>query len=144
MNNAGTFYFTGRSDNFDPSKNSLNPSNARFDPEGVRVANDGKRVFVSDEYGPYVYQFDRATGQRIKTFTLRDDPTKPNNLAVTTLSPVGQTEIDSNKTGRVANKGMEGLAITPDGKTLVGVMQAPLIQDGGKIIRIVTIDFETP
>ena len=134
LNTASTFYFTGRSDNFDPSKNSLNPSNARFDPEGVRVANDGKSVFVSDEYGPYVYQFDRATGQRIKTFAL------PDTLAVTTLSPVGQTEIDKNTQGRVANKGMEGLAITPDGKTLVGVIQAPLIQDGGKIIRIVTID----
>jgi hypothetical protein len=39
---------------------------------------------------------------------------------------------------------MEGLAITPDGKTLVGAMQSPLEQDGGDvaegIIRIVTID----
>ncbi len=137
LNTANTFYFTGRSDNFDATKNSLNPNNARFDPEGIRVANDGKSVFISDEYGPYVYRFDRATGQRIQTFTL------PQNLAVTTLSSVGQTEINNNTQGRVANKGMEGLAITPDGKTLVGVMQAPLIQDGGKIIRIVTIDIAT-
>ena len=35
---------------------------------------------------------------------------------------------------------MKGLAITPDGKTLVGVMQAPLEQDLNKTIRIVTID----
>jgi hypothetical protein len=35
---------------------------------------------------------------------------------------------------------MEGLAITPDGKTLVGVMQAPLLQDAKKQIRIVTVD----
>ena len=34
--------------------------------------------------------------------------------------------------GRTDNKGMEGLALTPDGKTLVGIMQAPLIQDAGK------------
>jgi hypothetical protein len=43
----------------------------------------------------------------------------------------------------VANKGMEGLAITPDGRTLVGIMQSPLIQDGGTdaaTTRIVTID----
>jgi hypothetical protein len=42
---------------------------------------------------------------------------------------------------------MEGLAITPDGKTLVGVMQAPLIQDNAdptkKMVRIVTIDIAT-
>ena len=38
---------------------------------------------------------------------------------------------------------MEGLAITPDGKTLVGFMQSPLAQDGGdggRANRIVSID----
>src|SRR5262249_26654182 len=108
-------------------------------PEGVRVSNDGKSVFVSDEYGPYVYQFDRATGQRIKSFAL------PSNLAITHLSANGDTEIDhtNNPVGRVANKGMEGLAITPDGKTLVGIMQAPLEQDTNGTVRIVTIDIAT-
>ena len=38
---------------------------------------------------------------------------------------------------------MEGLAITPDGKTLVGIMQAELIQDKGKVVRIVTVDIAT-
>jgi len=68
---------------------------------------------ISDEYGPYVYQFNRYTGKRIKVFTL------PSKFAVSNLSPVGATEISNNQSGRVANKGMEGLAITPDGKTLV-------------------------
>lgn len=133
----GTNYFTGRSDGFGPGS-SANPNNARLDPEGVRVSNDGKSVFVSDEYGPYVYQFDRATGERIKTFTL------PANLAVATLGPTTNSEGSPfNTTGRVANKGMEGLAITPDGTTLVGVMQAPLLQDTNKNVRIVTIDIAT-
>lgn len=130
----GKNYFTGRSDNFDPSKNSSNPNNARFDAEGVRVARDGKSIFVSDEYGPYVYQIDRATGSRIKSFAL------PANLAIGNLSAQGAIEISGNATGRVANKGMEGLAITPDGKTLVGIMQAPLEQDTNGSLRIVTID----
>jgi len=132
-----THYFTGRSDNFDPSKLSTSPLNARLDPEGIRVSGDGRRVFISDEYGPYVYEFKRSSGRRVQAFAM------PDNLAVTNLSAVGNTEISGNTAGRVANKGMEGLAITPDGKTLVGVMQAPLIQDGGKIIRIVTVDIET-
>jgi hypothetical protein len=38
---------------------------------------------------------------------------------------------------------MEGLAITPDGKTLVGMMQGELIQDPSKLLRIVTIDVAT-
>ena len=138
-NGAGRFYFTGRSDNFDVAQNSGFASDARLDPEGIRVSNDGKSVFVSDEYGPYVYQINRFTGKRIKSFTL------PANLDVANLSPNGAIEISGNTSGRVANKGMEGLAITPDGKTLVGIMQAPLIQDAAipasnKLLRLVTID----
>lgn len=129
-----TNYFTGRSDNFNPSLSSTNPNNGRLDPEGVRVSADGKSVFVSDEYGPYVYQFDRATGQRLQSFAL------PANLAITNLSAQGAVEIATNTVGRVTNKGMEGLAISPDGKTLVGIMQAPLAQDSNKNVRIVTID----
>jgi hypothetical protein len=136
INSAGKFYFDGRSDNFGNGV-STNPDNARLDPEAIRVSNDGKSVFVSDEYGPYIYQFDRRTGQRIKTFTL------PDNLAVTRLSSMGTNEIANNTSGRVANKGMEGLTLTPDGKTLVGFMQSPLLQDGGdkhRYNRIVTVD----
>lgn len=133
-----TNYFTGRSDGFNAALPSSNPNNARLDPEGARVSNDGKSVFISDEYGPYINQFDRATGQRIKSFAL------PANLAVAVQGPTtGSEGSPTNTTGRVANKGMEGLAITPDGKTLVGIMQAPLLQDASKQLRIVTVDIAT-
>jgi hypothetical protein len=140
LNNFFQHYFTGRSDNFDPKHNSGDPNDARFDTEGLRVSNDGLSVFISDEYGPYVYQFDRRTGLRIRSFQL------PASFFVTNLKPVGTDEITDNTVGRTANKGMEGLAITPDGRTLVGIMQNALIQDaneGGaaaKLLRIVTID----
>jgi hypothetical protein len=137
QNTANKFYFTGRSDNFAAGQNSGFPGNARLDPESIRVSNDGRSVFISDEYGPYIYQFDRATGQRIRSFTL------PSNLYVATPNPVGKTETSTNTSGRTDNKGMEGLAITPDGKTLVGIMQAPLIQDPKKLLRIVTVDIAT-
>jgi len=136
QNTATTQYFTGRSDNYDATQPSTNPNNARLDPEAVRVSKDGKSVFVSDEYGPYVYQFDRSTGARGRTITL------PANLAVAIKSPMGAVEISSNASGRVANKGMEGLAISPDGTLLAGFVQGPLIQDGGdggRANRIVTI-----
>ena len=130
-------YFTGRSDAFGAG-NSLNPDNARLDTESIRVSADGKSVFISDEYGPYIYQFDRATGVRLRSFAL------PANLAVATLGATTATEGSPfNTSGRVANKGMEGLAITPDGRTLVGFMQSPLLQDGGdggQYNRFVTID----
>lgn len=139
LNGAGKYFFSGRSDNFS-GVGSTNPVNARLDPEGIRVSNDGRSVFISDEYGPYVYQFNRATGERIATFSL------PAALTANNLAPTGAAEIGGNTSGRVANKGMEGLAITPDGKTLIGFMQSPLIQDGGdggRANRIVTIDIAT-
>src|SRR5262249_8169999 len=43
-----TNYFTGRSDNFDPSAPSTSPADARFDPEGIRVSTNGTSVFISD------------------------------------------------------------------------------------------------
>ena len=139
-NSAGRYHFSGRSDNFDSTQGSLNPNNGRLDPEALRVSRDGRSVFVSDEYGPYVYQFDRASGQRLATFAL------PSTFGVANLSSNSATEISGNTSGRVANKGMEGLAITLDGTKLVGFTQSPLIQDGGdggRSNRIVTIDIAT-
>ena len=140
-NNFFQHFFTGRSDNFDAAHNSGDPNDARLDPEGMRLSNDGLSVFISDEYGPYIYQFSRFTGARLRSFHL------PSSFFVTNLSPVGNSEINGNTSGRTANKGMEGLAITPDGRTLVGIMQNALIQDANlgatKLLRIVTIDIES-
>ena len=138
-NYARHFYFTGRSDNYDPGQPSTFPGNGRLDPEGIRLSNDGRSVFISDEYGPYLYMFDRETGRRVKAFEL------PANLTTDVLSPVGKVEIGKGTHGRTANKGMEGLAITPDGKRLVGIMQAALLQDAAegatkKLVRLVSID----
>jgi hypothetical protein len=43
---------------------------------------------------------------------------------------------------------MEGLALTPDGRTLVGAMQSPLLQDGGRARdglsdRLLAVDLDT-
>ncbi|HEY4054840.1 MAG TPA: esterase-like activity of phytase family protein [Terriglobales bacterium] len=140
QNRPSRNYFTGRSDNFDPNQNSGYSKDARLDSEGVRVSNDGQFVYTSDEYGPYVNEFLRSSGQRVRSFRL------PDSFYVSNLSPMGAVEISGNTSGRVANKGMEGLAITPDGKTLVGMVQNALIQDANEggaavnLLRIVTID----
>jgi hypothetical protein len=143
QNRPSRNYFTGRSDNFDPRQTSGDTKDARLDSEGVRVSNDGQFVYTSDEYGPYVNEFLRATGQRVRSFRL------PDSFYVSNLSPMGAVEISGNTSGRVANKGMEGLAITPDGNTLVGIVQNALIQDAAEggaaanLLRIVTIDRAT-
>lgn len=140
QNNLVQHFFTGRSDNFDPDRNSGDPNDARLDPESVRVSDDGLSVFISDEYGPYIYQFLRFGGVRLRTYTL------PSKYYVSKLSPVGDTEIADNTIGRTANKGLEGLALTPDGRTLVAIVQNSLLQDaaeGGaaaKLLRVVTLN----
>ena len=137
INKKKAFYFTGRSDGFDPTQYSTYPNNARLDPESIRVSRDGASVYISDEYGPFVYEFDRSSGKRLRAFSL------PSRFAISNLSPQGAVEISGNTSGRVTNKGMEGLAITPDGTTLVGAMQSPLLQDGGtngRFCRLISID----
>ncbi|HTS26563.1 MAG TPA: esterase-like activity of phytase family protein [Bryobacteraceae bacterium] len=140
VNSFVQHFFTGRSDNFDPTHNSGYANDARFDSESIRVSNDGYRVYISDEYGPFVYEFNRLTGARSRSFKL------PDEFFCSILSPVGANEISLNVIGRTANKGMEGIAITPDGSTLAGIMQAALVQDANlkgdaaNLLRIVTID----
>jgi hypothetical protein len=143
VNSPSKNYFSGRSDNFNANRNSGFVTDARFDAEGIRLSPDGKSVYVSDEYGPFIHEFHRDSGQRIRSMKL------PDHLFVSTLSAQGAVEISGNTSGRVANKGMEGLAITPDGKTLVGIMQNALIQDAAQggaaanLLRIVTVDVNT-
>jgi hypothetical protein len=98
--------------------------NLRLDPEGVRVGRDGA-VFIADEYGPVVYEFD-ATGKRRRSLPIpaRFHTAAPGKAPTDELPP-------KSTAGRQPNRGMEGLAITPDGGKLVGAMQSPLIQDGG-------------
>jgi hypothetical protein len=77
-----------------------------YDSEGLVAMKDGS-FWVSDEYGPFITHFDKSGKQigRLSPF----DGTLPAELAM-----------------RVPNKGMEGLTLTPDGSTLVGMMQSAL------------------
>lgn len=105
--------------------NVVSPLSAlRFDPEGVQIGRN-KNFYVSDEYGPAVLEFNRR-GRLVRRIHvpsrfLIDNPT--NQVSPTELPP-------TNTSGRQANRGMEGLAISPDGRTLFGIMQNALIQDG--------------
>jgi Esterase-like activity of phytase len=119
------YYFTGRSDGYDPAHASNWPADARLDSESLRLAPNGREFYLGDEYGPHLYVFDRATGRRIGVIHL------PPGLAVAHPRLTAKAEDRDNRTGRVGNHGLEGLAITPDGHVLYGALQAPLLQDGG-------------
>lgn len=95
----------------------------RFDPEGIRVSPRGT-FYLSDEYGPYIFEFNRQ-GHLLRRLAL------PSKFATSTPSSDPNVELLGNSSGRQANRGMEGLAISPDGTTLFGIMQNALIQDNG-------------
>ena len=110
------------------------PNADGLDSEGMVLAADGT-FWISDEYGPHLVHFD-ATGktiERINPFgTGTGGRTLPKVLA-----------------RRRPNRGMEGLTITPDGKTLVGLMQSPMYNpssaavSGSTVLRVVTFDIAT-
>jgi hypothetical protein len=95
----------------------------RLDPEGIRVGADGT-FYVSDEYGPFVFQFDRQ-GHLLRRLAI------PSSFAIANPSSDPNAELLNNASGRQGNRGMEGLAISPDGTTLFGIMQNALLQDHG-------------
>jgi hypothetical protein len=113
---------------------ALAPSDHGLDPEGLVAVPDGT-FWVSDEYGPFIVHFD-ANGKELERLSPFDD-TLPGELAL---------RRPNQGMGR-PNQGMEGLTITPDGTTLVGIMQSALQAPGlvgssksVPLTRIVTID----
>ncbi|BAY63876.1 CHU large protein [Calothrix brevissima NIES-22] len=111
------------------------------DPEGFVVGANGN-FFVSDEYGPSIYEFE-PTGKFIRAFT------PPSNvIPKLNGSPYYAADVASS-TGRQDNRGYEGLAISPDGTKLFAVFQDPLQEEGSangrssRNVRIVRYDVAT-
>lgn len=109
--------FTGLASAYTPSKEHP----VRLDPEGLRVSPNGT-FYISDEYGPRLMEFSR-TGRFIRELEV------PAHYQIACPGTTWRDEIPNNETGRQANRGMEGLAISEDGKRLFGIMQSPLLQD---------------
>jgi hypothetical protein len=104
----------------------LPPSDHGLDGEGLVAMPDGT-FWVSDEYGPFIVHFD-ANGKELERLSPFDG-TLPKELAL-----------------RSPNQGLEGLTLTPDGTTLVAIMQSGLQTPGlvgpstsVPVTRIVTI-----
>ena len=113
-----------------------------YDSEGLVALPDGT-FWVSDEYGPYITHFD-ANGFELGRLTPYQN--SPDNKFHKIIGYLPAELAD-----RLTNKGMEGLTITPDGRTLVGAMQSALqTPDLGTtkaskvaVTRIITVDLRT-
>jgi hypothetical protein len=113
---------------------ALGTSADGIDSEGLVLAPDGT-FWISDEYGPHIAHFD-ATGKTIERINPFGTGTGGRTLPLVLAR-------------RRPNRGMEGLTLTPDGKTLVGLMQSPMYNpssaavSGSTVLRVVTFDLAT-
>jgi hypothetical protein len=105
-----------------------------IDSEGIVRMSDGT-FFISDEYGPYIYRFS-AEGRLMSAIRPPEafipkrngaDDFSSNNPGPGAAAPQPKDP----ETGRQNNQGFEGLALTPDGKFLVAILQSATRQDGG-------------
>lgn len=118
----------------DVNNNTLPNSIDGLDSEGLALAKDGT-FWVSDEYGPHIVHFD-ANGKTIERINPFGNGTGGRRIPLVFAK-------------RRPNRGMEGLTITPDGKTLVGIMQFPLYNpsasdvSGSLVTRILSFDITT-
>lgn len=122
-----TIIFT---DEFGNPMNGLAPSPTNvlghaFDPEGFVIDPHTRHFYVSDEYGPSLYEFNK-NGKRVRSFVTpanlipRDAAGMPNFA-----SDVGNTK------GKRTNRGFEGLAISPDGAHVYAMLQSAMLDEGG-------------
>jgi hypothetical protein len=149
----------------DPAEGGVRPASHGFPPmpqapngriaidsEGLVLNRDGS-FFVSDEYGPYIYRFS-PQGRMLGAIRPPDAfiPRRKgqDNFSSNNPGPGGSTPLPLNpETGRQNNQGFEGLALTPNGKYLVALLQSATRQDGGDApatrlhTRMLTYDVST-
>ena len=117
-----------------------------FDPEGFVVNPRTGTLLVSDEYGPSLREFSRS-GQLIRDYTIPAN-TVPRRVVT---SPASETAFyanndGTNNAGKRTNRGMEGLAISPDGRFAYGMLQSAMLDEGagnGSVSRIIKYDTVT-
>jgi len=137
----------------DLAGHKLAPDTDGYDPEGLVALPDGT-FWISDEYGPYITHFDRTGKELERLSPWVSGPAYDADKAAHAIDVSHPLPVELQL--RSKNKGMEGLTVTPDGRTLVGIMQSALTQpdlldaNGKKIkpanvtpVRIVTVDLRT-
>ena len=97
-----------------------------LDPEGLALMLDGN-LLLCEEYMPSILQF-KPDG----TFMARLIPLENYFPRNPTTSEIDFREAANRTEGREDNRGFEGIALSPDGKTLYTILQSGLTQDGGK------------
>ena len=105
-----------------------------LDAEGIVVNADGS-IWVSDEYGPYIFRFTadgRLTSAIRPPEAITPKRSGADSFASNNPGPGQAAPVPADPaTGRQNNQGLEGLSVSPDGRTLFALLQSAARQDGG-------------
>jgi hypothetical protein len=110
-----------------------------LDPEALALAKDG-RLFVTDEYGPFLYEF-RRDGTMVRRITLPAE-FHPREAS----GKLNYTDKAQLVSGRAINQGPEGMCILPGETQAALIFQSASVQDGGKpagATKILILDLAT-
>ena len=109
-----------------------------FDPEGLVMGPAGT-FFVAEEFGPSVYEFSLVETDGETQARWQRSLTVP--TAWTPIDADGNANYVTSDlvTGRQSGRGIESLAISPDGDTLFALLQDPLINEGSRNVRNVRL-----
>ncbi|MAD46518.1 MAG: phytase esterase-like protein [Oceanospirillaceae bacterium] len=118
---------------YNATTNPIRLDDYGLDGEGLAAMDDGT-FWISDEYGPHIVHFS-AEGVELDRINAFADDDRVN------------FHLPAEFANRRANRGMEGLAVTPDQQYLVGVMQSTMYNPDSAvkdldITRIVKISLQ--
>lgn len=123
----------------DGSKLPYHP--AGLDTEALQLLPDGK-FLISEEYGPSVIVADE-TGRVLVRYVPEGKRYDGVNYPVKAILPAVLKQ-------RRSNRGLENLALTPDGKTAYAILQSPMgdakdkAYEKSRVVRIVRMDVSKP
>ncbi|KAK4098035.1 hypothetical protein N658DRAFT_432923 [Parathielavia hyrcaniae] len=107
-----------------------------LDAEGLVIGEDGS-FWISDEYGPFVYKFNKhgkleaAIQPPDAILPVRNGEISFNSNTPPIYNQASVPDPEDPHHGRQNNQGFEGLSVSADGKTLWVMLQSAARQDGG-------------
>jgi hypothetical protein len=105
-----------------------------FDPESMQIGADGT-FWIGDEFGPFVLHTDRSGRLLDAPYAVPDVKAPQNPTLDLSATPPEEPTL-------AASRGFEGLAISPDRRTLYPVFEGPLGEDGNQTVQIREFDIK--
>ena len=126
---------------------------ADLDTESLQIVDGGRSVVVGDEFGPFLVKVERDTGKVTGFAETRVDGDvvkSPDHPSL--LLPNPDRPGDGRPYTLQRSRGYEGMAASPDGTRLYGMLEGPLwvaadgayeTRDGRTVFRVIEWDAET-